>query len=298
MRAAVAREAASSARCGRASPALARKSRTASDDRNSVGPASDSRQSERRHGVVDLAGHAEGFTAGGEHADTRTRRQEDAREARAGRPEVLTVVEDEEQLGISQASREMRVERLVRGFTDVEGRGRFAGDEGRLRQRGEVDQEDSVRRPRQRSCGGLERNPRLADAADPGQHQQACLIEQPIDLGELGLAADEARDRRRKVVPLLGGRGGFGLRVAGSTARAPATPRSARDQARRRAGCARVGRSRARPSDARSGTAPASAVATVRSRYGWTATSVSSSSTSCAARPNARSVSIRFSNSR
>ena len=103
----------------------------------------------------------------------------------------------------------MHVERLVRGFTDLEDRGRLAGDEGWLRQGGEVDQKDSVRRSRQRSCGGLECNPRLADAADPGQHQQAHLIEQPIDIGELGLAADEARDRRRKVVPLLSGRRGF-----------------------------------------------------------------------------------------
>ena len=168
-----------------------------------------SRQGEGRHGIVDFAGDAQGFAAGGEDADARTGRQEDACKVRAGRTEMFTVVEDEEQLGVTQPRREMFVERLVRRLADVEGRGRLAGHEGRIRQGSEVDQEDSVRRARQRSCGGLQRDPRFADAADPGQHQQAHLIEQPIDVGELGLAADEARDRRRKVVPLLRGRGGF-----------------------------------------------------------------------------------------
>jgi hypothetical protein len=86
-----------------------------------------------------------------------------------------------------------------------------AGHESRIAQRRQVDEEDGVRPVGERAPRRLEREPRLADAADAGQGDEARLGQQPGDVGELALPADEARERRRQSLSLRGRGRGRGL---------------------------------------------------------------------------------------
>ena len=72
-----------------------------------------------------------------------------------------------------------------------------------LGQRREVDKEHAVGRLADGSAGRLEGQPRLPDAAHAAERQEAARPQEPIDVGELALAADEAGDGGGKVVAFL-----------------------------------------------------------------------------------------------
>ena len=91
----------------------------------------------------------------------------------------------------------------------VERRGDGVRHEPRIGQRGELDERRAVRVGRLGGAGELEREPRLAGAAGPGERQQAGVAEQRAQLGELAPAADErARVGREPARPVRGPEGG------------------------------------------------------------------------------------------
>ena len=69
-----------------------------------------------------------------------------------------------------------------------------------------VDQPDATRPGSDLTCGRFQRQPGLPGAADSGQRDEAMLSQQPLELVELLVATDEARELRGEVVPFLGGR--------------------------------------------------------------------------------------------
>ena len=111
----------------------------------------------------------------------------------------------------------------------------WRGDERGVGQRREIDEADAVREVRRApgppppgpggSCRRRRRRSSVTRRASPRQ----C-----VDLGELDLAADEARDRDRQVVALVGRPDERRPRAGGSPARGAAAPGSARAPAPRR----------------------------------------------------------------
>ena len=69
-----------------------------------------------------------------------------------------------------------------------------------------VDQPDATRPGSDLTRGRFQCQPGLPGTADPGQRDEAMLSQQPLELVELLVATDEARELRGEVVPLLGGR--------------------------------------------------------------------------------------------
>ena len=72
-----------------------------------------------------------------------------------------------------------------------------------LGQRRKVDEEHAVGRLADGSAGRLEGQPRLPDATHAAERQEAARPQEPIDVGELALATDEAGDGGGKVVAFL-----------------------------------------------------------------------------------------------
>jgi hypothetical protein len=120
---------------------------------------------------------------------------------------MLEIVEQEQRARAGEGSGESGDGALLRPLGDAQGGGDGGGDEGRVGEGGEVDEDDAVREPRRRPRRGLDGEARLAGAADPGQGDEADLGlgQQPMECGQLLCAADERRrgDRQR-------GEGGHG----------------------------------------------------------------------------------------
>ena len=69
----------------------------------------------------------------------------------------------------------------------------------RIVERAEVDEPDAIA-IRVRYFGSrLQREARFADAAGARQRQQTVFCQQPLDVDELALAADEGRERQRQL---------------------------------------------------------------------------------------------------
>ena len=69
-----------------------------------------------------------------------------------------------------------------------------------------VDQPDATAPGSDLTRGRFQCQPGLASTADSGQRDEAMLSQQPLELVELLVATDEARELRGEVAPLLGGR--------------------------------------------------------------------------------------------
>ena len=78
----------------------------------------------------------------------------------------------------------------------------------RVGERVEVDEPDAVRARADLTRGRFQGQAGLAGTARAGQRDEPVIAQQPCDLAELALAADEAGQRRREVVPLHGRGGG------------------------------------------------------------------------------------------
>ncbi len=74
----------------------------------------------------------------------------------------------------------------------------------RIRHRYKVSDPDSVGVRVEQPASGLLRQPRLARTAHPGERDQPASLQQAMDVGDLPLAPDEARQRRGEVVPGCG----------------------------------------------------------------------------------------------
>jgi hypothetical protein len=116
---------------------------------------------------------------------------------------VLAVVEHDQQVGVVQSCEELLGQWGARLFPDVEDVGDLSIDQCSLGQCGEVDEEDTVGRLAKGSPCSLDGQPGFSDSAHAAEGHEAARAQEPIDVGELGLAADEARDRGGEVVSFL-----------------------------------------------------------------------------------------------
>ena len=97
-------------------------------------------------------------------------------------------------------------DRPAAAFRHADGAGDPRGDEHRVADRLERDEEDAVREVVRDAGGELERQSRLARAARPGQRQQPGRAQEGRRLGQLGVATDERRQLGRQVVGMGVGR--------------------------------------------------------------------------------------------
>ena len=128
------------------------------------------------------------------------------RELAHGRRKMLAVVDDEQQLLGAEVVEEPVESGNIRPFGDPE----HSRDRSRhlpiVLVRRHLDQPDAAGPGADLPRSHLERQPRLARAAYPGQRDETVLSKQLAELRELLFATDEAVQLRWEVVPLLGGR--------------------------------------------------------------------------------------------
>ncbi len=134
-----------------------------------------------------------------EHSYAGASERERLHEARGRGNEVLTVVQDEQDLPITERGDDAVGQRLPRTLRDRQGRGDEVADPGRVRQRTELAQPRAGGEPGQHLGRGLHRQPRLADTADAGQRDDPYLSERRRDLVDLVDTADERRELLRQV---------------------------------------------------------------------------------------------------
>ena len=152
-----------------------------------------------RDRVFLLAGDVQGGPAGDHGLELGCRAQEVADERR-GRGHLLEVVEDEEQPPVAQPVRQRLGDRARPGLGDAHRcrRSATARASGRGSARGH--EEDAVGKVVGDGRRELQRQPRLARPAGPGQGQQAGRGQEPRGLLELGCAPDERGQLGRQVV--------------------------------------------------------------------------------------------------
>ena len=139
------------------------------------------------------------------------RAQQRVHELRARVDDVLAVVEHEQELARRAYASSASTRLLARRVGDAErhrDRPRHEPVFGKL---GEVDEPDAVDPRIDLPPRRLQREPRLARTAEPGDRDEPALAQELLELVELALAADEARKRRRQVVPGLHGSDGYDL---------------------------------------------------------------------------------------
>ena len=88
----------------------------------------------------------------------------------------------------------------MRRHLDAHRRRRLLGDERRIGEPSEVDEPGAVRELREQSLGGGDREARLPGTARAGEREQPFARQEPADLCELAVAADEARQLHRQPV--------------------------------------------------------------------------------------------------
>ena len=136
----------------------------------------------------------------------------------AVRKKMLEVVEEQQPLLAGKRGDEGRGQRLAGLLGDVESACDRGDNERRVAQRGERDPEDAVGVAVGRGGGGLEREPRLAGAAGPGEGEQprVGLGEQCGDRRQFALTAEKRgrRDGEVRAVERLQRRKSVGSRRA------------------------------------------------------------------------------------
>ncbi len=154
---------------------------------------------EHRHREDPLAADSQALAAGGEHLQPGCNRQRLFDEGRGAGHEVLAVVEDEDELLVTEMVQQALTHRRALALLDSE-HGRDAVVEELL-----VPDARQLHQPRAISIVGdgvdceLHRKPRLAHPADSGQRHQRELLERCGDFGELPCAADEPVARHRQI---------------------------------------------------------------------------------------------------
>ncbi len=119
---------------------------------------------------------------------------------RAGGEHVLGVVEYEQELPRPQVVLQRLRKAPARLLAEPERRRHRLRDETRVGQRRQLDQPDAVRERFDEFRRNLQRETRLAATARTGQGEEAGPAEQRLDVGNVALAADEARELLGQVV--------------------------------------------------------------------------------------------------
>ena len=129
--------------------------------------------------------------------------QQQLGELRTRIEQMLGVVQHQQQLPRSEPFGHRLHEVLARLLRDAEGFRHGLGNERRVAQRGQLDEPDAIRILVEHRARHLQRQPRLAAAAGTGERQQSRGGQPSLDLRDLLVAADEARQGLRQVVPRL-----------------------------------------------------------------------------------------------
>lgn len=148
------------------------------------------RDAERRQAEDLLAGDADQLLRADQRADVRRRRQHRLQQRGNGVDEVLGVVEHEQQRRAAEPVRQRRQRRLCRRDLDAE-RGRDGRRQQHLvGQRREFEHPHAVGVAADGGPGGVEDEPRLADATRPGHRDEPVRFEQRL---QVVLLDDEPR---------------------------------------------------------------------------------------------------------
>ena len=133
--------------------------------------------------------------AGGQHVDAGAAGQQRGDELGTGGEQVFAVVQDDQQRAIAQLV-DQRLAAAGRGARiQPERLGHGVGHQQRLADCRQVDEPHAVGVRRAGPPRGLQRQPGLPAAAGPGEGEQPGAVDQPLDVGELALAPDEAGQR-------------------------------------------------------------------------------------------------------
>ncbi len=149
---------------------------------------------QRRHRVAVLTQHVHRLPAGGQHGHPGRVAQQQADEVGAGADQVLTGIEDEQELTTLQV-----VHDRIRLAPGILLRQPEAARDGVRQQAGivqaaQLGQERAIGEPAAGTGGGPQREPRLADTAGAGHGHQPGRDQQPVQHGQLPPAADEPGD--------------------------------------------------------------------------------------------------------
>ena len=160
---------------------------------------------ERRHRIGGLAAQPEAFAA--RHQQRRAVDRAQLFDRAGGRSQhVLGVVDEQQDAPVAQPLRERA---RPGGRIRRDGARDLPGDLRRVAHRGEGHEVHAVGERVRRLGGSLEREVRLADAAGPGQREQAGAVSQRRNhRRELGMPSHERRGRQREAGVLRHGRAG------------------------------------------------------------------------------------------
>ncbi len=161
---------------------------------------------QRRHGERHFPTQVERLAARREDLRLGPGMEERVRELRACLQQVLAIVENDQHLPVPYEPRQ----RFADGTSGLLLHPHYGCDglrhESRIGERCELDQPHAVREIVHQPPSDLQRQPRLADAADTGERHQPVLREQLRNVLDLALAADERRQGLGQVVRRCGER--------------------------------------------------------------------------------------------
>ena len=153
---------------------------------------------ERRHGEEVLPGNAQALPARRQHRDAGRFPQHRLGDPADLTDDVLAVVEHHQELAPSEQVEQRFLDAPSPLQLHAEDRGDHV-DDARCLDRSQLDQPRPVRVPVQRLGGHLDREARLADAANSGQRHDAVVGQQAVHRLHLALASDEGRQLDRQV---------------------------------------------------------------------------------------------------
>ncbi len=161
---------------------------------------------ERRNPEHDLARHAQRLAARREDRQLRRRAQQGVDERRASPRADARSCPGRAAASAARGSSTTASTSVCPGSARTSSAAATASGTSRgVGERGELDERRAVRVRRLGGAGQLEREPRLADPAGPGEREQARSAQQRLQLGELAVAPDERarvrRQRRRRMRP-------------------------------------------------------------------------------------------------
>ena len=157
-------------------------------------------QRQRPQPVPGLAGHRQRLPAGRQHPHIITRRQQPGAQLRGRADHMLTVIQHQQQLLAGQHPRHRLGRRHSRLLPDPQSRRHHGRDLTCVLHRRQLHQPRPVREPARHPFRHLAGQPGLPRTARPGHRHQPVLRQQPCDLADRFVAADETRQRRRQPV--------------------------------------------------------------------------------------------------
>jgi hypothetical protein len=165
------------------------------------------RKPEGRHGDHVFPGHLERLSGCGHYPHVGCRAKDVGHQARRGLEEVLTVVEDQEQLAISHMGQQDR-QRLGRGLVSEIQRGDHRVDhQDGVADLGQLDPPGTVREPALEVGRHPNRQAGLSDASRPDETDETSAGQGPSKLRQLPAASHEGRRLGGKVADPTSGPG-------------------------------------------------------------------------------------------